>query len=120
MVANFFFLIIKQVLHKRLAAQLCGIYVTVEKEAFDSRLATILPLLLRQFQCDVSDEMGPGRFVKLPVENEENSSNTGSLEKIKDHHLFQVLQLLLKMASSTSFLRNPKLQDYVTSLAGNY
>lgn len=94
--------------------------MTVEKDAFDSRLVTILPLLLRQFQSDVSNEMGPGRFVKVQVESEENSSAMDSLEKIKDHHLFQVLQLLLKMSSSTNFLRNPKLQDYVTSLAGNH
>ena len=37
-----------KVMHRTLGAQLCGIFVTVEKDTFKSRLDEI-PLLLKQF-----------------------------------------------------------------------
>lgn len=82
-----------QVSHCRLAAQLCGIFVTVERSDFESRLPSLTPLLLKQFGLDDS----PGRFVKLRKEKE--CPDTEEHQRVNDHHLFQVLQLLLKLCA---------------------
>lgn len=98
-----------QVSHRQLAAQLCGIFVTVEKSDFESRLPTLSPLLLKQFGLNDT----PGRFVKL--RNEKESADTEEKQRAKDHHLFQVLQLLLKIcAQCPSFLKE---KDTVETLA---
>ncbi|KAK2574916.1 hypothetical protein KPH14_002607 [Odynerus spinipes] len=114
-----------QVIHRRLAAQLCGIFVVVEKENFESRLANILPILLQQFHDDIDafKKPEPGRFVKLRSINEQNTkfqegSNIKDPERLKDHHLFQVLQLLLKIsAQCPGFLKNKKYIEEISSFA---
>ncbi|EFN80082.1 Small subunit processome component 20-like protein [Harpegnathos saltator] len=111
-----------KITHRTLAAQLCGIFVTVEKDEFDSRLKVILPLLLKQFYTDfsASDNTEPGPFVLLnnPSDTQTKCPNIKDPERMKDHHLFQVLQLLLKMsAHCTSFLTNEKHNDFVCSFA---
>lgn len=90
-----------QISHRQLAAQLCGIFVTVEKSSFESRLGTVSPLIMKQFGLDDA----PGRFVRLKKESEHKE--TDEHQRIKDHHLFQVLQLVLKIcANCPAFLKD--------------
>lgn len=99
----------KNISHRRLAAQLCGFLVQVEKASFKSRLKVLNPLLLKQFGLDNNQ----GRFVKLHREKEEK--DTEEHQRVKDHHLFQVYQLLLKIsAQCPSFLKEKEL---ITDLA---
>lgn len=120
-----------QVTHRTLAAQLCGIFVSVEKEAFESRLPEILPLVLKQFHAEDAEAQTdePGRFVKLqkPKSKTKKKSRRPAEpdikdpERMKDHHLFQVLQLSLKIASNCpTIFKNDKYEDSVRSLAGSY
>ncbi|CAG9859449.1 unnamed protein product [Phyllotreta striolata] len=81
----------KNINHRRLAAQICGIFVTTEKSLFETRLPPLLPLLLTQFGIDNS----PGKL--LLVKSKEEHSLTEEQQRTKDHHLFQALQLLLKL-----------------------
>ncbi|XP_011858769.1 PREDICTED: small subunit processome component 20 homolog [Vollenhovia emeryi] len=87
--------------YRTLAAQLCGIFVTVEKNDFNSRLPQVLPLLLKQLR-------------KTKSSDKDSESKD---ERTKDHHLIQVLQLLLKIAHHTSFLTNEKYKDSIDSFA---
>ncbi|XP_017885246.1 small subunit processome component 20 homolog [Ceratina calcarata] len=109
-----------KVMHRTLAAQLCGLFVTVENDAFESRLKEILPLLLKQFHASFDDEK-PGRFVKLHTEQDEQLEMSGKVkdvERMKDHHMFQVLQLLLKISANCApFLKNEEYRDSVRSFA---
>ncbi|XP_043287121.1 small subunit processome component 20 homolog [Venturia canescens] len=117
-----------KVTHRTLAAQLCGIFVNVEKESFESRLPEILPLVLKQFHAEDPENPvdEPGRFVKLPkpnVKTKRKSRKLGNInikdpERMKDHHLFQVLQLCLKISANCPILfKNEKYEDSVRSLA---
>lgn len=100
----------------------------VEKENFESRLANILPILLQQFHynVDTSKKPEPGHYVKLHSEREENkkpkqNSNIKDPERLKDHHLYQVLQLLLKLSGQCpGFLKNKKYNEEISSFAGWY
>lgn len=112
-------------MHRALAAQLCGIFVTVEKDAFESRLKELLPSLLKQFHANIDDNEEPGRFVKLRTNEEmaelEMLPSIKDPERMKDHHMFQVLQLLLKIsANCTAFLKNDEYQEAVRSFAGKF
>lgn len=99
--------------HRTLAAQLCGIFVAVETNEFVPRLSVVLPLLLRQFHVDSSIDVQAGRCVKL------GDANSNEPETLKDHHLFQVFQLLLKIsAHCPAFLTNRKYKDSLHSFAG--
>ncbi|KAL2713487.1 small subunit processome component 20 [Vespula squamosa] len=114
-----------QIIHRRLAAQLCGIFVMVEKENFESRLANTLPILLQQFHDDIDalKKPEPGHYVKLRSEKENNkkrkqNSNIKDPERLKDHHLYQVLQLLLKLSGQCpGFLKNKKYNEEISSFA---
>ncbi|XP_066256541.1 small subunit processome component 20 homolog [Euwallacea similis] len=98
----------KETSHRRLGAQLCGLLVTVEKEEFDSRLNTIVPIILKQF--GLTSESA-GKFVKI----NKNENTTEELQRLKDHHHFQVLQLILKICSNCpGFL---KKNDAIENLA---
>ncbi|XP_060519305.1 small subunit processome component 20 homolog [Cylas formicarius] len=77
--------------HRRLAAQLCGIFVTVEKDSFSARLPSLTPLLMKQF--GLTDT--PGKFVKLKQDKDISEEE----QRVKDHHHFQVLQLILKICA---------------------
>lgn len=94
----------KQITHRRLAAQLCGILVTVEKTQFESRIPTLMPLIKLQFGLtDETTEHKPGKFVLLKPEQSDEDLEK---ELLKDHHLFQVLQMLEKLcASCPAFLK---------------
>lgn len=111
-------------MHRTLGAQLCGIFVTVEKDTFKSRLDKILPLLLKQFHADFNDSNEPGRFVKLHTEKEMQLKKKHYIkdpERMKDHHMFQVLQLLLKIsANCTAFLKSEEYKNAIRSFAGMF
>jgi len=106
--------------HRELAAQLCGIFVIVEKDEFDSRLHKVLPLLLKQFHFSTSENTNCENFVKSNHSNcLPKNSNLKDPERMKDHHLYQVLQLLLKIsAHCPSFLTSEKYRDFISSFAG--
>jgi len=106
--------------YRTLAAQLCGIFVTVEKNDFDLRLPQVLPLLLKQFHANFSafDNAESEKYMELDnIKHLQKDSNLKE-EKTKDHHLIQVLQLLLKIAHYTSFLTNEKFKDSLDCFAG--
>ncbi|CAK9797535.1 Small subunit processome component 20 homolog [Anthophora quadrimaculata] len=112
----------KNVTHRTLAAQLCGIFVTVEKDTFESRLKEVLPFLLKQFHANFDDNEKPGRFVKLHTQEKktrlEMKHNITDPERMRDHHMFQVLQLLLKIsANCTAFLKKEEYKEAVRSFA---
>ncbi|XP_016914705.1 small subunit processome component 20 homolog [Apis cerana] len=105
-----------KIMHRTLAAQLCGIFVTVEKDSFDSRLKEILPLILKQFHANFNDDNEPGRFVKIHLEEKTQLEmhNIKDPERMKDHHMFQVLQLVLKIsANCTTFLKNEEYKEAI-------
>ncbi|XP_076286265.1 small subunit processome component 20 homolog [Lasioglossum baleicum] len=108
-----------EVSHRSLAAQLCGIFVSVEKDTFESRLKEVLPLVLKQFHAKFDDKEEPGRFVKLHTAAElKMQPNIKDPERLKDHHMFQVLQLLLKIsANCTAFLKTEQYKEAVCSFA---
>ncbi|XP_046389961.1 small subunit processome component 20 homolog [Ischnura elegans] len=54
----------KEVTHQQVAAQLCGIFVLAEGDAFSARLSVLMPLVLDQLQ------------IYKPKANEESSNNT--------------------------------------------
>ena len=102
---------------------MCGIFVTVEKEAFESRLNQLLPLLSKQFYAteNFNDDNQPGRFVRLvqPESEELRDRKIKDPERLKDHLFFLVLQLLLKICVNCSaFLTSKKYQEHVNNFAG--
>ncbi|XP_012535697.1 small subunit processome component 20 homolog [Monomorium pharaonis] len=103
--------------YRTLAAQLCGIFVTVEKNDFDLRLPQILPLLLKQFHAKFSDSDNAKSEKSIKLDNVKFSEKDSKKERTKDHHLIQVLQLVLKIAHHTSILTNEKYKDSVDSFA---
>lgn len=91
-----------------MAAQIAGIFVSIEKENFEDRLETLLPVIQKQFVGDSK----PGQFVRLPNSNAEE-------DRLKDNHYFQVLQLLIKICSNfPSFLTSEKYQENVYFFTG--
>lgn len=89
-----------------MAAQLCGIFVQIEKDEFENRLSVLTPLLLKQFGLT---NKTPGQFVKVA----KPSNTPEDLQRLKDHHHFQVLQLILKICTNCpAFLKkNPALDQ---------
>ncbi|KAJ8667479.1 hypothetical protein QAD02_009142 [Eretmocerus hayati] len=112
----------KKLVHRRLAVQLCGIYVAVEEDKFRSKLEEVLPLLTKQFYATDSFDSSeqPGRFVKVQKEDtlEMSEGNIKDPQRLNDHHLFQVLQLLVKISTHCSaFLKDKTYQDHVNTFA---
>ncbi|KAG5868691.1 hypothetical protein JTB14_031637 [Gonioctena quinquepunctata] len=102
----------KNISHCRLAAQLCSLFVLTEKASFESRLPIVIPLILKQFGLDKS----PGKMVKLKKDYEHKS--TEEHQRTRDHHLFQVLQLLLKLCSNCpTFLKQRDVIENVSAHA---
>lgn len=91
----------------------------VEKSSFETRFSTLMPMILYQFGIG-NQFHKPGRFVLLKQENEEEDD---AKHRIKDHHIFQVLQMLLKIcAQCPSFLKCTEdiqqLSEYIQTLLG--
>ncbi|XP_017786283.1 PREDICTED: small subunit processome component 20 homolog [Nicrophorus vespilloides] len=95
----------KKVLHKRLAAQLCGLLIIVEKASFEDRLPNLIPLVILQFG-PINE--GPGKCVLLS-KDEEIIETDDKQDKNKDHHLYQVLQMILKLCTNCpNFLKDSR------------
>lgn len=122
----------KKVSHRRLAAQLCGLFVICEKEEFERHLPQLLPAVIAQFSFNCSDESegNPGAFVKAPsmVETERkflqnddeiegSSKQVSESERMRDHHVYQVMQLVLKICNHCpSWLLNREYSSHVYNL----
>ncbi|KAJ9589485.1 hypothetical protein L9F63_017302 [Diploptera punctata] len=103
--------------HRRLSAQLCGIFITIEKSDFVDRLDILFPVILNQFNPRCGDDQ-PGKFVRAAPPSD--ISDTEKDERIKDHHLFQVLQLILKLCTCCpDILKEPRWQDDVDIVTEN-
>lgn len=102
-----------------MAAQLCGIFVAVEKSDFESRLPKLFSLLVQQFNSDCIDDNQPGRYVRIPQSNVGSPAELHKDEQMGDHLLFQVLQLLLKIFTfCPHILTELKWQEDLETVAG--
>lgn len=121
----------KKLMHRRLAVQLCGSFASCEKQGFESRLAGLLPLLGKQFYLTEefvggdADEATAGRFVRVQKQRSDDlvtmDEGVKDPERLRDHHLFQVQQLLLKLSANCSaFLQDRKYRDHVDTYAGTF
>lgn len=129
----------KQVSHRRLAAQLCGIFVVCEKETFRSHLSDLLPAVIAQFSYNATEEVNhePGKFVRAPSKSvetptiksrhtedlnseeicNETKKNISETEKMRDHHVYQTLQLVIKICNyCPSWLSDSEFSDHVYNL----
>lgn len=77
-----------QILHRRLAIQLCGIFASHDKTNFENRLPTVLPHIVNQVKLEVKDFKPKGQ---------EEDVNTK--EHLKDHLLYQLLHLIVKVST---------------------
>ena len=102
-----------------MAAQLCGIFVTVEKSDFQNRLPKLFSLLVQQFNSDFIGDNQPGRYVRTAQSNVGSQAELHKDEQMGDHLLFQVLQLLLKICTfCPHILTELKWQDDLETVAG--
>lgn len=87
-----------------MATQACGVFVSAEKENFESRLKQLLPILMRQFQNAEENKIG------LHIKD---------AERLRCHHKFQVLQLLLKISNyCNNLLVKQEYAQYVDYFTG--
>ncbi|XP_054276631.1 small subunit processome component 20 homolog [Macrosteles quadrilineatus] len=80
----------KKLLHRRLAVQLCGLFASQEKSGFDQRIDKVLPLIVELMKVEIK-EFKP--HAKTDVEK------FNIKEQLKDHHLYQLLHLIVKLSS---------------------
>ncbi|XP_062862543.1 small subunit processome component 20 homolog [Trichomycterus rosablanca] len=84
---------------RRLGAQVCGLFVEVEGEHFNSRLDSLLPLIEQEIHTDNFGD----------IEEEEN-------EKAADRLLFCYLTLIIKLIKDCGFLELHKPSDTLSSI----
>ncbi|CAB3374755.1 Hypothetical predicted protein [Cloeon dipterum] len=101
----------KLVFNKRMAAQLCGIFVNLEGEKFQKRLPKLLPLL---YEC-LFPNSKTGRFVRAPPSAPtEEEKGVGTME---DHLAYQTLVLLDKLSTFCPiWTKDPQVADTVSDL----
>ncbi|XP_075229923.1 small subunit processome component 20 homolog [Lycorma delicatula] len=105
----------KTVSHRRLAAQLCGIFVTIEQENFENNLPALLPIILQQFY-DGFKENQPGMYVRLQQDNDQESIAS----TMQDHHLYQLLLMLVKLTTHCpKMLTNSAYAKNIETIAVN-
>lgn len=80
--------------------------ISVERASFESRISTLIPAIQLQFGLDEEGNK-PGRFVLL--KHTSVTEDNPEKDRVRDHQLFQVLQMLLKLcAQCPSFLKQTK------------
>lgn len=101
-----------KVIHRRLAAQLCGIFATKEKADFERRLHLLLPVVLKQF-AEGFVETAPGYRLRTY-----NESGVTFNDILQDHHLYQVQNMLIKICNACpKFLNDQQYTEQVETLA---
>lgn len=104
--------------HSWLAAQLCGIFVTVEKSDFENRVPKVLSLIVQHLSSDFTNDH-PGRYVRLAQPNDDSPTEREKNERMRDRLLFQVLQLLRKICTChPDILTDSKWEDDMETAAG--
>jgi hypothetical protein len=94
-------------------------FVTVEKSDFENRLPKVLSLIVQQLSSDFTDDNQPGRFVRIPQPNDDSPGEMEKNERMGDHLLFQVLQLLLKICTCCpDILTDSKWEEDMETVAG--
>lgn len=97
-----------QVLHRRLAVQLCGLFAAHDSQSFVSRLGAVLPHIVREVRLEVAS-----------VEPTTHEGQVKSKELQRDHHLYQLLHLLVKLCTlCPNMLTESGYVEMVQSLAG--
>ncbi|KAG8231817.1 hypothetical protein J437_LFUL012311 [Ladona fulva] len=132
--------------HQQIAFQVCGILVLAEGDAFSSRLSDVLPIIVEQLkgkdksnnvssnpvnhkpQMGISNEKIKEKLSEnceedfIPEDYDKTSESGIDLEcedeRSRDHQLFQMLQLVLKiMMSCLEVLSSSKWGTYVNEIA---
>lgn len=102
-----------------MAAQLCGIFVTVEKSEFENRVPKVFSLIVQHLSSDFTDDNRPGRFVRIAQPNDDNPTEMEKNERMRDRLLFQVLQLLRKICTChPDILTDSKWEDVMETVTG--
>ncbi|XP_058455453.1 small subunit processome component 20 homolog isoform X2 [Malaya genurostris] len=105
----------KKLNHRELGAQFITRLITVEKESFATRVDKIFPALLSSLN-DLSSESA-GKFVRIK-RFESQDENDKEAQKMKDHSLFQTLNVLNQMVEACpEIVSNSKYSVLMDELA---
>ncbi|XP_039300954.1 small subunit processome component 20 homolog, partial [Nilaparvata lugens] len=112
----------KQIGHRRLSVQVCGLFISFEKERFEKRLPALMETILDQFSGSFRDD-SVGKYVRRKpacdvTDGAENEAD--DVSNMADHHLYQLLNMLVKIASfCPKFLKDPAYTQYVETISEN-
>lgn len=98
-------------LHRRLAVQLCGTFASYEKNGFDQRIGKVLPRIVEQMKLEIKE---------LRPQTQMDVDKVNIKEQLRDHHLYQLLHLVVKLSSlCPSLLTDQTHNKNMQTLAGN-